>query len=308
MRRLLIPCTLLLCILLAPTVAQAKPVLGIADNKPETFLDKRLTDLHLKYARINIPWDVLQDPNTLPTVDSWMAAAKLAGMKPLVSFDRSRRAAYKTKKPSSAEMTKALKGWRARWSGQIKEVSVWNEPNQKNVKAATAAKWWLAMRKSCPTCTVLPGELVDRGNAIKWAKDFEKAAKRSAAIWPLHAYVDANNLTNKSTKAFLKAVKGKLWLTETGGVVSRSNPTVRFKGSGVAFQTKATDYLLNKLTKNQPRLQRIYIYSWSPGSGDVNWDSGLVGPDNTGRPALNVVRKYLGMGPIDLAAPITPTS
>jgi hypothetical protein len=235
-----------------------------------------------------------------------MKLAKLAHVKPLVSIDRSRRSGRHGVTPTSAQLVSALKGWRQRWPGQISDVSAWNEPNINGKKPKTVAKWWLALRKACSACTVLPGELVDQPNATKWATDFIKAAKRKPAIWALHAYVDANTLSTKRTKAFLKAVTGKVWLTETGGVVSRANGSVRFKGYGVDFQAKATSFLLNTLTKVSPRLQRLYVYEWStPPSELSSWDSGLVGPDGKGRPSLNVLRKYLGMGPIDLTAPGT---
>lgn len=301
MRRLL----LLLCaaVLLAPAAASAKPILGIADNKPATFDDARFQQLGVKLGRLNIPWDTLQDPNTVGIVDAWMAKAKAFGIKPLVSFDRSRIASKKAVNPSNAQVAAALKAWRARWPGQIKEISAWNEPNINGKSPKRVLGWWKALRKACRSCTVLPGELVDRGNATKWVKQFRKAAGRTQpSIWALHAYVDANTFTTKNTKAFIKATGNKqLWLTETGGVVARTNPTIRFKGTGVAHQTKATTYLLSTIAKSSSRLKRIYIYSWSS-IGDLNFDSGLVGPNGESRPAINVVRKYLGL-PADPTIP-----
>ncbi|MEY2533263.1 MAG: hypothetical protein QOF29_1173, partial [bacterium] len=268
MRRLLLTLPVLLT-LMAPAGAVAKPVLGIADNKALTFSDPRFLDLRVQYARINIPWDVLADANTLPAVDGWMRGAKLAGVKPLVSFDRSR--VNKRANPSPAQLAAALIAWRAKWPGQISDVSAWNEPNINGKTPQVVAKWWLALRKACRSCTVLPGELVDRTNAPKWAKGFIKAAKTTPAIWALHAYIDTNNFTSKNTKAFLKVAKGKLWLTETGGVVRRTARagSAKFAGAGVAHQSEATDYLLKTIAKN-PRIQRIYLYSWSS-VGDLNW-------------------------------------
>lgn len=277
--------------------ASAKPVLGIADNKAEIFSDARLTDLHLRVARINIPWDVLDDANTLPRVDAWMTAVQGAGMTPFVSFDRSRRAPRVN--PTPDQLAGEFVKWRARWG--IAEVSAWNEPNINGKSPARVAKWWLALRKACPGCTVLPGELVDRKNAVKWAKGFVKAAHRRPGVWALHAYVDANTFSTTGLRKFLKAVKGRVWLTETGGVVARKRPTVRFAGTGVDFQTQVTSYLLNTLVRTSKRIQRLYLYSWSSGSGDLTWDSGLVGPDGQARPALNVVRRYLGLAPTAVA-------
>lgn len=303
MRRFAIPCVaaVALCLSVFATAASAKPVLGIADNKPDTFADQRLKDLHLGLARINVPWDVLSDPNSLPTVDAWMAGAKAAGMRPFVSFDRSRRAGRAGVNPSPAQLAGELRKWRARWPGQISEISAWNEPNINGKSPDRVAKWWLALRKACPSCTVLPGELVDRKNAVTWARAFVKKAKRQPAVWPLHAYVDANTFSTATTTAFLKAVTGKVWLTETGGVVARKKPSVKFAGKGVDFQTQVTDYLLNTLVASSPRIARLYLYSWGAGGGPLTWDSGLIAPDGSARPALNVVRRYLGLAPIAVA-------
>jgi hypothetical protein len=269
-------------------------VLGIADQKPSTFDDARFQALHLHNARLTIPWDVLQDHQTLPIVDEWMAKAKRDFVAPLVTIDRSRRPGHTTINPGPATLAKQVRAWRLRWPGQIRKISTWNEGNI-NKRPDLVAKWWLAVRKACPGCTVLGADLVDASNAASWARRFIKAAKRAPAIWGLHAYNDANTFRTTSIRAFLKKVKGKVWLTETGGVVARKCPRFAFSGKGVTHAAKATDFLLRRIAPVSTRIQRIYLYSWSSGSGDLTWDSGLIGPSDNARPALDVVRKWLGL-------------
>ena len=120
---------------------------------------------------------------------------------------------------SAAQMATSLKDVRKRYPF-IKEFATWNEVNIAK-RPETVAKWWLALRRACPTCTILAADLLDRDNVGTWAQRFVKAAKRTPKIWGLHNYTDANTLKTGGTRKLLKAVKGAVWFTETGGVVSR---------------------------------------------------------------------------------------
>jgi hypothetical protein len=295
MRRLLLLVPLLLLIFTAS--AQAKPALGIADQKPETFSDPRLTALHLKYARVYLSWDVLQDRHSLEVADKWFAGAKLDNMEPLVTIARSRIPSQISVNPSPARLASEFKKWRKRWPGQVNKVSTWNEANL-GKKPEMVAKWWLALRKACPSCTVLGADLLDEPKVLDWAAKFVKAAKRSPTIWGLHAYNDANTYKTTITKALLKGLKGDFWLTETGGVANRPRPIYKFASCGVAHQTKATKFLLTNIAKLSPRIKRIYIFNWGLGDDTASFDSALIDAQQRERPALNQVRKYLGQAPI----------
>ncbi|WCB92735.1 hypothetical protein DSM104299_01434 [Baekduia alba] len=298
MRRLL-PVFLLISALLAlagASSAQAKVAVGIADNKSDMFTDPRFAALKVKYVRVMVPYDVLNDARLTVWLDGWMAGAKAAGEKPLLTFDRSRkRPSYN---PSAAQMAKSLKGLRQRYPF-LKEFATWNEANI-NKQPKTVARWWLALRKACPTCTVLGADLLDRGNVGSWAKRFVKAAKRTPKVWGLHNYDDANLLRTSGTRKLLGAVTGAVWFTETGGVVSRhNNSKVKFP-TGPAHAAKATKFVFSTLAQLSPRVQRVYIYHWntgvasSTGVGDERtWDSGLIGPDDKPRPSLTVLQGLL---------------
>lgn len=294
MRRLL-P-LLLLPLLLLPLFAasaQAKAVLGIADQKASTFADPRLGALKLRYARVYMSWDVLQDKHTRREIDEWFAGARAAGMEPLVTISRSRIPSRISVKPTPARLAAEFRKWRTRWPGQVNRISTWNEANL-GIRPELAASWWLALRRACPTCTVLGADLLDDPKVLDWAARFVKAAGRSPAIWGLHAYNDANTFKTTVTKALLKGLKGDFWLTETGGVATRPRPTYKFTGCGVRHQTKATSYLLKSIAKLSPRIKRIYIFNWGLGDNDASFDSALIDAENRERPALNVIRRYLG--------------
>jgi hypothetical protein len=302
MRRL--PILLFLLALIAAvvpaTAAQAKLAVGIADNKSDMFTDPRFTALKVKYVRVMVPYDAMHDFAARTWLDGWMAGAKADGLTPLVTFDRSRKRT--SHNPSAAQMATSLKDVRKRYPF-VKEFATWNEANI-NKRPETVARWWLAMRKACPTCTILGADLLDRNNVGTWAQRFVKTAKRTPKVWGLHNYTDANTLKTVGTRKLLKAVKGAVWFTETGGVVSRNN------GSGIAFPTgsahaaKVTKFVFSTLAKLSPRVQRAYLYHWNTGLGDITtavddddrtWDSGLIGPDDKPRPSLAVLQTLLGV-------------
>jgi len=274
--------------------ARVKPAIGFADQKPSMFDDPRFVELRVRHARLNVPWDVLQDRWTLANVDAWMAGARAGGIAPLITVDRSRRPGLQSRNPSAGVLATQVRKWRRRWPGQVRQISSWNEGNI-NKRPALVAQWYLAIRKACPGCTVLGADIVDRKNAVSWAERFVKAAKRTPAVWGFHNYVDSNNFKTTNTRAFLKKVKGRVWLTETGGVLNRAKPSVKFSGTGAVHAAEATAFLLNRIAPlDAKRIQRVYLYSWSTAPNDVSWDSGLIGPNGVERPALRVVRCFLG--------------
>ncbi len=284
--RLLLPLTLLVLALL-PAAAHATIGIGIADNKPDMFADARFQALHLSYARLDLRWDVLSDANATAQLDTWMAGAQATGVRPLITFDRSpARISYN---PTPQQLVGAIKGLRARYPF-VKDFSSWNEANM-NKKPAIVAKWWLALSKACPTCTVLGTDLLDKPNMIPWAQRFVAAAGRTPKVWGLHNYVDANTMSTKTTRKLLKSIGGNIWFTETGGIVRRANNSKLIFPTGTVRAAKVTSFIFGRLAKLSPRIQRVYLYHWDTGiGGGPTWDSGFVGPDGEARPALSVLQ------------------
>jgi hypothetical protein len=290
--RLLLPLTLLLLTLM-PAAAHASVGIGIADNKADMFGDARFQALHLRYARLDLRWDVLSDAGATAQLDAWMAGAQANGVQPLITFDRS--PARISFNPKPAELVGALKALRARYPF-VKDFSSWNEANM-NKKPELVAKWWLALRKACPTCNVLATDLLDKPNMIPWAQRFVRAAGRTPKVWGLHNYVDANRLSTKTTKLLLKSIGGSIWFTETGGIVRRSNNSALIFPTGTVRAAKVTSFIFNRLVRLSPRIQRVYLYHWDTGiGGGPTWDSGFVGPAGEARPALSVLQGVVARG------------
>ena len=284
---------LLVALLVAPTAANAmlRPGdIGIADQKADMFSDPRFLELGIKRARIDLAYDVLLDSAQTAELDQWMAAAQADGVQVLVTFDRSRRPGRKSFRPDTYSLVKQFNRLRARYPF-VKEWVTWNEPNLSQTPTRTARQW-LALRKACPTCTVVAADLVDRPNLGRWAKAFVKAAHRQPPVWGLHNYADANQYTPRATKTLLKAVKGKIWFTETGGVVRRNNGSnVKYRGESLTHAAKAVSYIFTKLARLSSRIQRVYLFHWN--GRNSSWDSALISPNGSERPAFAVLANEL---------------
>src|SRR3954447_16003706 len=284
---------LLVCALAAPAAADAAVRLqdvGIADQKPDMFTDPRFAQLGIKRARIDLAYDVLLDGGQTAVLDQWMAAAHAAGVQVLVTFDRSRRPGRKSFRPDNYSLVKQFNRLRARYPF-VKEWVTWNEPNLSQTASRTARQW-LALKKACPTCRIVAADLVDRPNLGRWAKLFIRTAHQQPGYWGLHNYADANQYKPRATKALLKAVKGRIWLTETGGVVKRRNGSdVKYTGESLTHAAKAINYIFTKLVRLSPRIQRVYVFHWN--GRNVTWDSALISPNGNPRPAFTVLANAL---------------
>jgi hypothetical protein len=283
--------TLLVVALAAPSAhAMRLSDVGIADQKADMFSDPRFAQLGIKRARIDVAYDVLLDANQTAALDEWMSAAQAAGVQVLVTFDRSRRPGRKSFRPDDYSLVKQFNRLRARYPF-VKEWVTWNEPNLSQTPSRTARQW-LALKKACPSCTIVAADLVDRPNLGRWAKAFIKTAHQQPTYWGLHNYADANQYKPRATRALLNAVKGKIWLTETGGVVKRNNgSTVKYSGESLTHAAKAINYIFTKLVGLSPRIQRVYVFHWN--GRNASWDSALISPNGNARPAFAVLANLL---------------
>ena len=61
--------------------------------------------------------------------------------------------------------------------------------------------------------------MLDQSGVGRYLRRMKRHLKGRPRLWGLHNYQDANDYTTDGTREVLKAVKGKIWLTETGGIV-----------------------------------------------------------------------------------------
>lgn len=282
--------------LVASSSAEAKPLVGVGDNGPNMFLDQNFRSLGTKIARKIIPYDYYNSKFELDQLSAWLTNAEALGIEPLIAFQHSME--NRNHLPSVVEFKQTLAHFRANYP-EVTTISPWNEAN--HVSQPTfrnprrAAEFFNATRAACKGCKIVAADVLDQTNMLPWLKVFSKYAK-NPAIWGLHSYADSNKpipWRKSATKKLLGAVKGKIWLTEVGGIVAFKN--------GFPYDEARAARAIRKtlqLSRKSSRIQRTYLYCWY---GAVQptavppylWDSGLVSAAGVPRPGFEVLKKWM---------------
>lgn len=282
--------------------------IGIADQHGETFADPLFTALGVKYARLNLAWDALQYDWQVAELDSWMAQAHAAGVEPLVIFSQSRVQGRTRLLPSTAEFQQAVDAILARYPF-VREFAAWNEANHTGQptyrRPDAVAAYYKVLVSRCAGCRVMPASLLDNRNIVPWTRKLRRSIRLlglpDARLWGLHNYSDVNYLRDRATRRVLKAIKGRIWITESGGVVHATSPTASRFPLGAPHAARVARFILGPMLRRSPSIERVYFYNWRASSNAVSWDSGLVAADGTPRPAYRVLADYLSAGPFAAA-------
>jgi hypothetical protein len=188
------------------------------------FLDPRFATSGISTARLSVSWDALSSPWQTAEIDAWLDAARAAGVEPLVSFGHSR--IDRRSLPTPERFLYEFRRFRARYPW-VKEYATWNEANHCGEptchRPRLVAAYYRKLRRECPDCRILAAEVLDMPNMVRWVRAFRRAAGEEPRYWGLHNYLDANRRRTTGTRRMLRAVKGQVWFTETGGIVRRRN-------------------------------------------------------------------------------------
>ncbi len=270
-------------------------VFGIGDVKdPAAFQDPRLKRLRPTSARRVVDWDVARTPGVARDgLDAWYQAVLDAGLEPLVTL----QAFEASRTPTVAEYEAAFGAALERWP-RIREWQAWNEANHIGEPAtyrrpARAAAYAKAMERLCPTCTVVPLTYVlsESVRSRRWLRKFLKAYGRTPRIWAVHAYGDPNHFTFRLLASFLRAhPRGRVWITETAGLASFQDKLAY----NLRRQRKATRFAFREAVRFRSRVDRMYYWGWHGASprGNFGWDSGLLSPSGSPRPAYYAALRY----------------
>jgi hypothetical protein len=282
----------------ATTPAQTGVDVGIADQKPDMFTDKRFAELGINRARFAIGWDALTSPWQTAELDEWLEGAKANDVEPLITFGHSRT--NRRSRPTPDQFKLQFRRLRQRYPW-VTTFATWNEANLCGEptcnRPSLAAGYYRALRKECPSCTILAPEMLDMPNMVRWAKDFRLALGYNPARWGVHNYVEANRFKMTRLRSFLRAVRGsEVWLTETGGLVRRDNASTTDIPEGARHAGDVTRYIFDRILPLNPQIKRVYLYHWNAGPKNVTWDSGLINPSGGERSALFVLARVLRFG------------
>ncbi|MGH3101074.1 MAG: hypothetical protein ACRDPU_08770, partial [Thermoleophilia bacterium] len=289
----------------APQKSEAVVHVGIGEQNASMFSNPLFDQAGFKRARYFPSWNVALKPQERVWLDQWLAEAQRTGTEPLISFFAalgSKCPSRPCKLPTVRQYTKAFKAFRQRWP-QVKVVSPWNEANHrsqptfKNPKRA--AQYYNVVRKNCKRCKIVAADVIDEKNMERWLKVFKRTAKKPR-IWGLHNYRDTNKRKGQllgGTKRLVKAVKGQIWLTETGGIVKFVLPNGHtLFPSSESRANRATKRMFALAKRYRSRIKRLYIYHWKqpdPSNANNRFDAGLIRFDGAARPAYTTVRNQL---------------
>src|SRR3954463_2874072 len=287
--------------------ASANYRVGLSEQDARVFSQPSWQALKLKRVRYILSWDYYKDAGQTQNAATFLDAAKAAKQDVLVMFtahtgcyvDGKYSKSKVCKAPSKSAYKTAVKTFRASYPW-VKTYAPWNEANHVSQPTAkspkTAAGYYTTLRSVCGSkCKVLGADVLDQSTVTKWLKDFIRYSHNKARIWGLHNYKDVNRRQSKGLTTVLKTVPGEVWLTETGGITTFVSSGFRTSDSRAASATKYMFQLADKFDSSRrgyrSKVTRIYVYRWW-GEPDGTFDSGLVDPDGSARPAFAQFKKF----------------
>jgi hypothetical protein len=288
----------------SPGRAEAAVLVGVADQRPALFSQPLFQQLGVRRSRFFPAWNVALRRGQARALDDWLDAARAARVEPLISFSQSvgsRCPRRPCKLPTVREFTRAFRAFRRRWPF-VRVVSPWNEANHRSQPTfrnpRRAAQYYNVVRRHCRGCRIVAADVIDERNMERWLATFRRTAIRPR-LWGLHNYRDTNPRRGQrfgGTRRLVRAVRGRIWLTETGGLARFVLPNGRtlFPFS-LSRQNRAVRRMFSLARRFRSRIKRLYIYNWfgEPRTGGNRFDAGLVNPNGTARPAYNTVRRTL---------------
>jgi hypothetical protein len=301
-RKLIVPLTLLLALVAAAPGASAEVKVGLGDQSWGTFLDARFKTLGLRRVRVITPWNVALVPAHRRFLEDWLDAARASGVEPLVTFGAaggSRCPQRPCALPSTASFERAFLAFRERWPW-VRTISVWNEANHRTQptfnEPERAAAFFNVVRRRCAGCRVVAADVIDEANMVRWLRDFRSVA-RGARLWGLHNYRDTNPRRGQrfgGTRELLDTVPGKVWLTETGGIVRFVLPDGRTLFPASERRANAAMGRLFRLARQyRDRIDRLYVYHWREDVFPNRFDAGLLRASGQPRPSYHTLRRWL---------------
>ena len=295
---------LITAVAVLPGGASAAPVkVGLGDQSWNIFNDRYFQALGLKRVRVVTPWNVALSKGDRAWLDEYLAGVRLARIEPLVSFgaaNGSRCPARPCKLPTSAQFDRAFRAFRARWPW-VRTLSVWNEENHRSQPTfrypEQAARYFNIVQKRCRGCRIVAADVIDDPNMVRWIARFRTVA-RGPRLWGLHNYRDGNPRPGQrygGTKLLVRTVPGKIWLTETGGIVKFVLPDGH---TLFPYSVKRGNVALGRVLRlaraYRHRIERLYVYHWRQDEYGMNrFDSALIGQDGVPRPSYYTLRRWL---------------
>jgi hypothetical protein len=268
-------------------------VVGIGDQTPEFMSSPLFQALHIREARLAVPWNVAVARSQRPYLDevkTWLTDAAHDGITPLVSFGRDNGDAG-IHSPTVQQYTRAITAF-IKMFPAVRRYTAWNEPDWVYISLGRnpllAASYFNALVRNCHHCTALAGDVyLPAKQLTPWLKAYKKGLRVKPSGWALHNYDDVRAHNTDQLQALIKQTSGPIWLDEISGVERRGH--WQYKNQSAAAAARDEQFLFS-LPKRCHRISRIYHYLWQ-GTTSAGWDSGLLAPNGTVRPAYQIVEQ-----------------
>jgi hypothetical protein len=278
--------------------ASAKLTVGIGEQNAAFFHDERWLALERPDVRYVLSWDALRRNNWEEAeLDNYMWWARQVNAKVMITFGHSRRKGRELKAPSRLQFIREFRALRRRYP-ELRTFQTWNEANHGTQpvwnKPNLAARYYDAMRRTCPECTISAPSVLDAPNMTSWILRFKRAARYPVRIWSIHNHIDANRHRTTGTRELLRITRGQIWFSETGGIVNRYVDGRRIRRYNQKNAVRAIRNIFKLAKLSRKRITRIYVYQWMPPKERrPRWDSALIGRRGETRPSLRTLQAQL---------------
>jgi hypothetical protein len=276
---------------------------GIGNERAQMFASGYWARLHMKIVRYVAPYDAAVHRDSLNAARAFIRAAEATHQQVLVAFYHSEHTP--TRLPGVGEYRYDVRRFVERFP-HVRQYQAWNEANRGNVAHAFSspsaeldARYYQALIRSCPGCTVIGLDVLDAANirpTLNYIATFKREIGRletvMPSVWGLHNYADLNNHGGWRTPLLARALGGDVWLTETGGIVKFAHAFSNVHGAGLLRAAAVLERMFN-LAAAVPQIKRLYIYDWTGGTASTRFDAGLTNAREQPRAGYNVVCRRL---------------
>jgi hypothetical protein len=266
------------------TAASARVTVGVSDENSTFFYDSKFTKLHVKVARLTIPFNTMTRGSSVwrNRVKAWLAAASTDHVTPLISFGGDSNYV-----PSSGAYAAAVKKFVKKYP-KVKNYTAWNEPDwiyrslARNPRLAAA--YYNDLVALCgKKCTVAAGDAyLPAAQLAPWLRAYIRGLHHKPKAWALHPYDDVRGHVTAQIRTLEHYTSGSIWLDEIGGVENRGHWA--FPDHQSVNAANSDERFLFSLPKRFHRITAIYHYLWQA-YPKAPWDSGLIGTNGKPRPA-----------------------